>query len=263
MDTGIYIIKNNINDKTYIGSSINIKKRINRHFSDLKFNRHKNIIFQRLYNKHTNNIILSYEILEICSSDKLIEREQFYINTYRGVLLNINKIANSRLGLNNSLDHNKKISKSLKGHKISKETKIKISNTLKGRKLDQDTIKKRCVKINQFSIDGKLIKTWDSIKEASEILDFPRSRIVSCLKFPHLSYKNSFWRHFNSDNKFKFFPKPPGTSRKIALVKNGIIVKEFNTIKEASIELNVNSSKISDVCSGKRKRTGGLFFIYI
>ena len=47
---GIYKII--INDKCYIGSSFNIRLRINQHKSDLKCNRHCNAYLQNAYNKY-------------------------------------------------------------------------------------------------------------------------------------------------------------------------------------------------------------------
>ena len=49
---GIYCIKNNINDKLYIGQSINLKRRKRKHFSELNTNHHVNTHLQRAYNKY-------------------------------------------------------------------------------------------------------------------------------------------------------------------------------------------------------------------
>jgi group I intron endonuclease len=81
MNSGIYQIVNSINGKYYIGSSENLEKRKLRHFNELKKNRHHNIYLQRAYNKHGN--IFKFEILELIESEKLFEREQYYINTYK------------------------------------------------------------------------------------------------------------------------------------------------------------------------------------
>ncbi len=263
MDSGIYIIKNNINDKVYIGSAINIKRRIGRHFSELKHNKHGNIIFQRLYNKYADTIALSYEILENCNTKDLIQKEQFYIDSCKNSLLNINKIANSRTGVTNSVEHNQKISNTLLGHKLLEETKIKISNTLKGKKLSQETIEKKYVKVSQFSLDGGFIRTWNSIKEASETLNIERNRITYSLINYHLPYKESYWRYFNVADVLGINILSMKNKRKVALIENDKIVKEFESIKDAASELKLNSSKIVLVCKGERKQTGGLKFKYI
>jgi hypothetical protein len=60
---GIYHLK--INNKSYIGSSYNIKKRLRRHRFMLKGNRHDNKHLQNLYNKYQT---CEYEILELCNN---------------------------------------------------------------------------------------------------------------------------------------------------------------------------------------------------
>ena len=42
MKSGIYIIRNLINNKVYVGKSKNVKQRKNAHFSALKLNKHNN-----------------------------------------------------------------------------------------------------------------------------------------------------------------------------------------------------------------------------
>ena len=52
MTCGIYLIKNNISKKEYIGQSINIEKRWKDHKKDLRNNIHKNQHLQNAYNKY-------------------------------------------------------------------------------------------------------------------------------------------------------------------------------------------------------------------
>lgn len=59
---GIYKIV--INNKTYVGSSLDIKKRLRQHRRELRKNIHDNRYLQNLYNKYNN---ATYEILEKCS----------------------------------------------------------------------------------------------------------------------------------------------------------------------------------------------------
>lgn len=58
---GIYLLK--INDKQYVGSSINIKKRLRRHRTLLRNNKHDNKYLQNMYNKYKT---CEYKILEEC-----------------------------------------------------------------------------------------------------------------------------------------------------------------------------------------------------
>lgn len=78
---GIYKITNIITNKVYIGSSKNIYSRWNKHIYDLKNNKHHSTHLQRSWNYYGNENF-KFEIIEECTSDKLIEREQFYIDFY-------------------------------------------------------------------------------------------------------------------------------------------------------------------------------------
>lgn len=56
MITGIYIIKNILNNKIYVGSTIDIKKRWRDHKWHLKENKHHNSHLQASYNKYGFNV---------------------------------------------------------------------------------------------------------------------------------------------------------------------------------------------------------------
>lgn len=77
--SGIYMITCMGNNHRYIGSSRNIQKRKWEHWYHLKAQCHHNKHFQAIYNKYGKES-LKFEILEIVPCDKLIEREQFWID---------------------------------------------------------------------------------------------------------------------------------------------------------------------------------------
>lgn len=89
-DPGIYRILNIINNKIYIGSTFNLKKRKKRHLSDLKRNVHPNNHLQAAFNKYgVDNFKL--EVIELvprleCESKldfkkRLVDyKEQYYLD---------------------------------------------------------------------------------------------------------------------------------------------------------------------------------------
>lgn len=93
--SGIYFIKIIGYNKIYIGSSINIFNRKQRHLSLLRKNKHPNKHLQKLYNENGYDYFV-FGILELCKPDKslLIHKEQFYINSFGFEnIINICKIA--------------------------------------------------------------------------------------------------------------------------------------------------------------------------
>src|SRR5690606_38443224 len=79
--TGIYKITNLINNKVYVGQSVQLNKRILEHKRELKNNIHYNTYLQRSYNKYGANNF-SFEIIENCAEGELYLRENNWIKFY-------------------------------------------------------------------------------------------------------------------------------------------------------------------------------------
>ncbi len=80
MGCGIYQIENIINEKIYIGSSIDIEKRIYKHLWLLRNNHHDNNHLQNSYNEHGEENF-EFSVLEYCDVDNLVGRENYYIES--------------------------------------------------------------------------------------------------------------------------------------------------------------------------------------
>ena len=79
---GIYCIENLINNKKYIGQSVNIYSRWSSHKGELNRNCHHNGHLQNSWNKYGEDNFKFY-IIEKCSKEKLDEREIYYIDTFK------------------------------------------------------------------------------------------------------------------------------------------------------------------------------------
>jgi group I intron endonuclease len=79
---GIYKIENLIDGKVYIGSSINIISRKQKHFWMLKKGIHDNCHLQHSYNKFGEDSFI-FEVLEECNNKDLIIKENYHIFKYK------------------------------------------------------------------------------------------------------------------------------------------------------------------------------------
>lgn len=78
---GIYCIYNIVTHKFYIGSTNDFMDRRTEHFCNLVKNKHTNGRLRNSFNKYGRNAF-AFLLIEHCPEDKLIEREQFYLDKY-------------------------------------------------------------------------------------------------------------------------------------------------------------------------------------
>ena len=84
---GIYEIINIINNKKYIGQSIEIKRRWNDHKSELRRNSHHNIYLQKSWNKYGEENF-KFEVIESnknFTTEDLNELEIYYIDKLKNM----------------------------------------------------------------------------------------------------------------------------------------------------------------------------------
>jgi group I intron endonuclease len=185
MAQGIYIIKNLVNGKYYIGSSININKRFREHKSSLRNNKHHSIKLQRSWNKYGCDIFI-FEVIQYCERENLISNEQYWIDHYDSYNNRYNSTKEAvaskqnnqkRKGIPLTEQHKQAIRDSKKNISLETREKIRIANT--GKKHSQETkikfskIRKGVIPNNvkpilQFDLNNKLIKEWPSIKYAAK-----------------------------------------------------------------------------------------------
>ena len=196
MKTGIYKITNIVNNKFYIGSAKNILARFANHKSTLKYNKHNNEYLQLSYNKYgVDNF--KYDILEECSCENLIIREQFYIDNLQPDY-NICKIAYSRFGCKHSEESKLKISSTQLG-KPKPLTSIAMKGKVKDRYTIEQIIKANNKAVLQFDKQGNFIKEWVSIREASNTLNIKHSCISNCCSGRHKTAGKFIWKLKNNN----------------------------------------------------------------
>jgi group I intron endonuclease len=147
MMSGIYAVRNE--NRSYIGSAVDIPGRWKRHRADLRVNKHHNPHLQNAWNKYGEDAF-EFVILEECSAELLLEREQHYLDLYSNKY-NILPVAGSHLGATRSPESRARISAvkmgnaNRRGHKSTSEHKAKISAALMGHEVSDETREKMSI----------------------------------------------------------------------------------------------------------------------
>ena len=132
---GVYRIVNKINNKCYVGSSIDTKYRLSRHKHELKKGIHINKHLQSAWDKYGEFSFL-FEVLFYCDSFIMLEKEQEVMDKYKSADTrygyNICPVAGNCLGITRSEETKFKMKGNTngigrKGCILSKETRMKIA----------------------------------------------------------------------------------------------------------------------------------------
>lgn len=102
----IYKIENLINNKKYIGLTNNLQRRRNRHFTDLRCNRHDNTFLQKevnIYGLHNFSFEKIYE--GNVSANEISELEKYYIQLYDSYYNGYNQNQGGNFGPSNGGSH--------------------------------------------------------------------------------------------------------------------------------------------------------------
>jgi group I intron endonuclease len=128
---GVYRIRNLNNDKTYIGSSINVERRFREHRYELTAERHINIKLQRAWKKHGEGAF-HFEVIErIADPSLLMPREQHWLDQ-ESPFYNICKFAHSRLGVKASDETRARISAAKMNPSQETRDRIAAANRARG-----------------------------------------------------------------------------------------------------------------------------------
>jgi group I intron endonuclease len=139
MARGIYKIINVVNNKFYVGSAVDLKRRKTRHFCELRNNKHNNKYLQASWNKHGEQAFVFVVIEELDLEADLLAAENVWLKEHVGkeYCYNIGVDATApSLGISGELSPTW-------GRKHTDEVKAIISATSTGRVQSAETIKKK------------------------------------------------------------------------------------------------------------------------
>lgn len=87
MSFGIYLIRNLVNNKVYIGQTkVNFETRSYQHFNSLRKNKHESSVLQYAYNKYGDSNFRFEEVESLSDETLLNEKEIYYINEYKSLI---------------------------------------------------------------------------------------------------------------------------------------------------------------------------------
>ena len=251
----IYCFTNLINNKQYIGSTINDpQRRYSQHLYNarhLEAEKNKYPLYQAINKYGIENFKFEVLLSKDCSEEEIREIERDYIIKYNTL---------SPCGYNQTLDTCHPIQDIATYKKIS-ETK-------------RENAKRVIVYDQNENIVGK----YRSIADCAEALQISEKHIGSCCRGERLT-SNGMKFYWLDDDNSPIIPKYnremykgakgttqiQSTSKKVAKIdlKTEEILDIYDTIALAARENNCDASGISKVCRGKRNQSNGYKWRYI
>lgn len=289
---GIYKIENLINGKKYIGQSIDIEtrwaehKRINER--SLETIKQKYPLYLAFKKYGLENF--SFEVLEICSKEKLDEREKYYIDYYNSYIDNENSMGynltrggngNQQVSQDQIQDMVQLWDKGLSTGEIStivgrnKHVIIKYlkeySNSYTIEESDRRGrilagIAHRKI-IYCFDWSGKFVKEYASENEI--VLEYgkdERKTINSAINGRAATYKGNYY--IKADENIKQILVQRMKKAKIRAIvqvdEDKKIIKYYHNITEAAKDIGQTSgTSIGSCCQGRTKTAYGKYWMYL
>lgn len=127
-------------------------------------------------------------------------------------------------------------------------------------------------RIEQYSLKGEYIKTFDCVSSAAKALNVDYGSIASCARHDHYTAFGYIWIYEDDPEKEKWIIEDvrdrthgKNNSRAKKIIQydlNGNLVKIYSCLTEASNETQTHISRISDCANGKRFTTGGFIWLF-
>lgn len=229
MSCGIYQIRNVKNGKLYIGSSVKIELRFYDHKRLLSQNRHDNPHLQNAWNYYGESSF-AFEILELCASDVLREKEQVFIETKR--------VLDKRHGYN--------IAPNANLPPMTEETKKRIGDANRGKKpwnVGKHHTGATKHKISQSSKRNNWMKGRTGKRHPKfghEVTAATREKMRS-------AKLGKFNNH---------------SSKSVSQYDGDILVAVYPSAREAERQSGIDAKNIAACLKGKRNRAGGFSWKY-
>lgn len=216
MPCGIYKYENKINHKVYIGQTIDLEARHNKHKLNVYDSKKQNYLYKAIRKYSWNNF--TYEILESFEEynpELLNKLEKKYIIQYNSLIpngYNMDSGGSNGAGL------------------------------AKGKPVEQ------------YNLQGKFIKEYASAHEATRQTGINYSSICACCREEKQHVKGFQWKYKNSNKQIKHYNNQDVIIRKSKIWQfdlNGNFIKEYSSLQELNKQTGFHKATISKVCNHK------------
>lgn len=116
-------------------------------------------------------------------------------------------------------------------------------------------LKKSCeqrkIPVNQYDLNGKYIKTWESATDAGKEYGIQSAHITDCCNYKRQFCNGYIWRYTQDASEVK--PYVDQTAKEIYQIDKdtGNIIAKYKSIAEAARVVNGNGPNITFVCGPK------------
>lgn len=198
--SGIYQISNIIDDRVYIGSTNWLRDRYRHHKRQLIKGVNPSILLQRFASKYGVDKLI-FSVLELVEEDKLLEREEYYLNIFNckfNAMLTPQRVKGYK-HTNDTVKKMQKIAKeSFKNGRVSWNKGLKMTNeqkiSYKERSKGVPRLKNR-TPVCLYELDETtLIKCYESCSEAVKETGIRMSSIFSNINGRYKTTKAGIWK---------------------------------------------------------------------
>lgn len=194
--SGVYVIKNKLNNKIYVGSSFCVRRRLKDHLNKLLQNKHNNKHLQSAFNKY-GQTSFQFAILEYCEpiKDTILAIEQKYLDL--NPEYNNAKCAKNNAGWHHTKESIEKIVK----NRVGKPRPVNVKNPSPAIKIKKYNYinKNRTIPVEQYTLDGTYINSFYSISSAARSINRRREGIRDCCRGRQLSAYGYIWKYKQDD----------------------------------------------------------------
>ena len=260
-NSGVYIIRNLLNDKVYVGQAVNCKARWKIHRHHLRTGKHPSPHLQHSWDKNGEECFEFRVVEPVHNKNKLNEREQFWMAKYqctdRYFGYNVTPTAGSQRGYHHSVKSRKKMSKAGKGRKLSPEWRTNISKAMLGVE-HNETARRKLSEAHARLSNAQIFTLLDAYADGvaqRDLADQYGMSLSSVNKIiRHKSYRRRVdeWLRERGMDALPFHPRPLTTLTKHEIFEVYDCKRRGELQRDTARRFGVSDSLVSQLNSGHK-----------